>query len=155
MTILYRTIYTYFRCLTKQEVILQGLSTGKDAPLEVCWGGIAGRGVFATGRIHEADWLCEFKTSRLFPPTQREQYEEEYKKNREVSHIFDCMYPIPKVGRMCFDATRRYHQLGRYINRALPPNAVLTRPYWVRNKWRIGFIATREIEEGDEVVCNH
>ena len=51
---------------------------------------------------------------------------------------------------VCFDATRKYHQLGRYINPS--PNAAVTPPLKVRGKWRIGFLAIGDVNVGDEVV---
>ena len=57
--------------------------------------------------------------------------------------------------RLCWDATRRFEQIGRYMNHAQQGNAKLTSPMYVRGKWRIGFISIRNIEEGDEVVWNY
>jgi len=81
--------------------------------------------------------------------------EEEYEKNNEGSYIVESSYAVPGIGRMCWDATRYYHQLGRYINHAQKPNAAITPPHWARGKWRIGFVAVREIKEGDEVVWDY
>ena len=55
------------RCLTDDEKVMQGLTTGQDAPLEVREGGICGRGVFATGEINKGSWLCEYRTTCVFP----------------------------------------------------------------------------------------
>ena len=38
---------------------MQGLTTSRDAPLEVREGGICGRGVFATGEINKGSGFCE------------------------------------------------------------------------------------------------
>ena len=113
------------RCLTRQEVILQGLTTGKDAPLTAKKGGIAGRGVFAEANIPCGSWLCEYKATHTFPPNQRSKMEEEYERNHKGSYIVESSYAIPGIGRMCWDATRYYHQVGRYINHAQNDTTIL------------------------------
>ena len=141
--------------MTKQEKIIEGLSTGKDAPLEVRLGGVAGRGVFAKELIHKGSWLCEYKTTRVFDRSEKERVEEEYRVNNEGSYIVESAYSVPGAGYLCFDATRKYHQVGRYFNHARNPNASITPPFNVRGKWRVGFLAVRDIEPGDEVVWNY
>lgn len=42
-----------------------------------------------------------------------------------------------------------------YMNHAQGPNAVLTKPFFIRKQWRIGFMAVRDIMPGDEVVWDH
>ena len=144
------------RHLTKDEIILEGLTTGNDAALDVKEGGIAGCGVLpSAANITKGSWLCEYKTSRIFHPSEKAAAEEEYNKNEEGCYIMDLIYPIPSQGKMCWDATRRYHQLGRYLNHTRSPNAEITKPYWARDKWRIGFVACRDIVEGDEVVWDY
>ena len=138
-----------------EEKILHGLSTGDDAPLEVRERGIAGRGVFATGSVAKGSWLCEYKAGLVYPASERKKYEEIYDLNGEGSYIVESSYAVPKQGRMCWDATRRYNQIGRYLNHAQKPNAKLTQPYNVRGKWRIGFVAVRDIRAGDEVVWDY
>ena len=146
---------TTFRYLSKQETVLQGLTTGHDAPLEVREGGIAGRGVFATGAIRKTSWLCEYKAGTIYPPSEKDQHTTEYDVNGEGSYVIETSYAIPGVGKLCFDATRRYHQIGRYLNHAQHPNAELTTPVFARGKLRIGFVAVRDIEVGDEVVWDY
>lgn len=144
------------RCLTKQEKVLHGLTTGQDAPLVVRHGGIAGRGVFATASIEKGAWLCEYKASETFPASQYSEKMAVHDLNRvEGSYIVGCQYPIPGVGKLCWDATYYPHQIGRYMNHAQRPNAELTAPVFVRDKWRIGFVATRDIGVGDEVVWDY
>ena len=74
------------RCLTNDEIILQGLSTGRDAPLEVAEQGIAGRGVFATGKITAGEWLCEYR-GKVIPLREKKLHEEQYVMNDEGSYI--------------------------------------------------------------------
>ena len=148
-------IVTTFRCLNKQEQILESLTTGLDAPLEVRVGGVAGRGVFATGAIAKGTWLCEYKAALTYPPSEKPNHLEEYDLNNEGSYVVETSYAIPGVGKLCWDATRRYHQIGRYLNHAQRPNTELTAPVFARGKWRIGYMAVRDIEVGDEVVWDY
>ena len=148
-------IYTFaHRCLTKKEVIIEGLSTGKDAPLAVREGGCAGRGVFATSFIRKGQWLCEYK-GLVYPCSQLEKHIKEYNTNGEGSYIVTSEHPVGEGTRLCWDATRYMHQYGRYLNHARQPNASLTPPTYVRGKWRIGFLAAADIDEGCEVVWDY
>ena len=145
-----------YRCLSKEDKILHGLTTGQDAPLDVSKGGIAGRGVFAAAPIERGSWLCEYKASQIYPPSQRAEHEAVYDTNGiEGSYIVESQYPIPGIGRLCWDATYYYHQTGRYMNHAQHGNAEVTKPVFVRGKWRIGFMAVRDIHVGDEVVWDY
>ena len=143
------------RCLTDDEKVMQGLTTGHDAPLEVREGGICGRGVFATGEINKGSWLCEYRTTCVFPLAEKSVVEAEYDANGEGSYIIDSSFSFPQEGHLCFDATRKYDQLGRYLNHAQRPNAKLSRPFKVRGKWRVSFLACRVIGVGDEVVWDY
>ena len=135
--------------------MINGLTTGIDAPLEVKEGGVCDRGVFATGTIRKGSWLCEYKTAAVYPIDQKAAIEAEYDENGEGSYIIDSTFPIPKEGRICFDATRKFNQIGRYLNHAQSPNAKLTRPYKIRGKWCIGFLSLRDIGVGEEVVWDY
>ena len=103
------------RCLTDDEKVLQGLTTGRDAPLVVRDGGIGGRVFFATDVIEKGSWLCEYKTTSVFPQEEKPAVEAEYDANGKGSYITDSSYPIPNEGHLCFDATRKFEQLGRYM----------------------------------------
>lgn len=125
------------------KLLWKGSLLVRMPPLKVREGN-AGRRVFAKG-----SWLSKFKATRVFPASERAKVEEEYD---EGCCIIQSMYDVPSLGEMCWDATRRFHQIGKYLNHLNHPNAELTRPYWVRKKWRIGFTSSQDIEEGDEVV---
>ena len=51
---------------------------------------------------------------------------------------------VKDAGYLCFDATHKYRQIARYMNHAKSPNAVISKQYVVRGKWRIGFLAIRD-----------
>ena len=142
------------RYLTRKEISIHGLQTGEDALLEVRTSGAARRGVFATEEIKSGSWLCEYK-GIVYPLTERAKHTNEYDLNGEESYIISSQYSVPGKGRLCWDATRILHQLGRYMNHTTNPNASLTAPVHVRGKWRIGFVAMRDISRGDEVMWDY
>ena len=81
---------------------------------------------------------------------------EEYDKNGEGSFVVETAYPIPGIGRLCFDATRRYRDVGRYINH--DPrlyNSKLSTPKLLQGKWRIALLAIKDIEVGEEVLYDY
>ena len=142
------------RSLTKDEIIIEGLTSGRDAPVEVALGGIAGRGVFATGPISKNQWLCEYK-GIVYPRRQMQSHIDEYKRNGEGSYIIASKHPVGGETRLCWDATRYFDQLGRYINHGKNFNATTTAPRFARGKWRIGFVAVRDIKVGEEILWDY
>lgn len=125
--------------MTMEEVVLQGLTYGlTSSSLEVKDAGRRkGRGVFATRKIEKCEYLCEYRTTRVYHPKKREKYERKYEANDEGSYLLETQY-----GRkLVFDATRSYDQLGRYINHSSTHhNCRYWRPLLVRGKWRVGFV---------------
>ena len=134
--------------MTTREIIIEGLLTGKDAPLEE--GGLPGRGVFALSPISKGKWLCEYKGS--VTPAKQTSDQHKYDKG---SYRVTSTYTVGDGPRLCWDATRKFHQLGRYLNHAVDYNGRLTSPEFVRGKWRIGFVAVRDIGAGHEVVWDY
>ena len=65
---------------------------------------------------------------------ERDMAEEEYTLNGEGCYIVDTMYSLPGEGRLFFYATRKFNQLGRYLNHSTSPNAKLTSPLHARGK---------------------
>lgn len=51
---------------------------------------------------------------------------EEYDMNGEGSYVLGTAYTVPGVGRLCFDATRHFRDLGRLINHS--PKGFNTKP---------------------------
>ena len=114
--------------------------------------GRKGRGVFATEDIKKGTYLCEYRTTRVYHPKQRAKYEWEYEKNGEGSYLLETQFGK----KLIFDATRCYDQVGRYINHAsLKTNCNYWRPLYVRGKYRVGFVATRNICKGEELLYDY
>lgn len=133
------------------------MSTGIDAPLEVKDTGLAkGRGLFATARINKGQYVCEYHTSEIYPASQRKKLVERYAASGEGDYICEVRTGRGDSKWMCFDATRCYHQYGRYANHAskgcnIKPSA----PVFVRKNFRIGFLAIRDIKAGEELVWDY
>ena len=110
--------------------------------------------MFATAPIPKGSWLCEYK-GLVYPLSEKQKHEEEYITNKEGSYTVECHYPVAGEGRLCFDATQHFNQISRYLNHAQYPNAALSKPFFVRGRWRVGFYAVRDVEVGHEVVWNY
>ena len=127
-----------------------------QAKLEVKDAGVKGRGVFTTDTVHSGDFLCEYKTCRPpFPRKEKEQIQTEYVFNDEGSYIVEAQDPDGRW--MCFDATRRVDQFGRYINHAPNQltNAKVAKPLLVKGKLRLGVVAVKTIKPGQEVLYDY
>lgn len=62
--------------------------------------------------------------------------------------------PSPGAGgRLMFDATEQFHHAGRYTNH-VGGNLKLMGPYYIREKWRVRFIAIRVIV-GEELCYDY
>ena len=57
----------------------------------------------------------------------------------------------------CFDATRRLNQFGRYMNNApgSMANATPVPPVLLEGRLRVGFIATKHIQAGEEITWDY
>lgn len=80
-----------------------------------------GRGVVAKEPIKRGQYVCEYRTYRVYPVGSEEaqSFAQEYKLNNEGSFVLQTAYAVPGVGHhLCFDATRRFKDVGRLINHA-------------------------------------
>jgi len=147
----------FIRVLTPEEVVREGLAGKCQRPkLEVKPLPTTGSGVIALEAITKGSYICEYKTSSIYPARSRQEKDEEHSRNDAASYVVETTYSIPGHQRLCFDATERYHHPGRYINHvARGPNIKLKGPYYIRKKWRIGFIAIRDIREGEELCYDY
>ena len=152
---------TFFRMLSEQEILLDGLQGTTPKPsLEIRdMGHPTGRGVVALEAIEKGRFVCEYKTSQVYPANsqQARDMEEEYAVNGEGSYVFTTASVVSKVNaRLCFDATRRFRHPGRYINHAARGvNLKPCGPVFVKEKWRMGFIALRDIPRGEELCYDY
>ena len=137
-------------------MVIDGLRTGKGPKLDITTGGEAGRGVVAGEAIEKGAFICEYKTSKVFPVKKREEVEARHELNGLGCYIVETKHSVPGFGHLCFDATERFHHPGRYLNHVSKgPNSRLTRPFEVRGKVRIGFLALRDIPEGEEICYDY
>lgn len=135
--------------------MIAGLEENKTKQLEIveeCED--RGRGVIAGECIKAGEFVAEYKYSDSYSFKERRQREEEYATNREGCYILDVQLPDGR-GWWCLDATRNMHCWGRYINHSATPNLKMWRPMMIRKKWRVGFIALRDIPKGEELTYHY
>ena len=137
---------------------MDGLLSGKphSSLLVKRFPGDKGRGVVATNTIPVGSFLCEYKTGTPpYPRKQRAAKEAEYIHNNEGCYILEVQC---RDGRwLCFDATRRTQQYGRYMNHtsASLANAKPLPPFLVNGKLRVGFVTIKPIKTGDELLWDY
>ena len=115
-----------------------------------------GRGVVARERIVKGVYVCEYKTSSVYPAQDREP-DQVHSRNARGLYVMESAFEVkPGSGRLCFDATDRFHHPGRYINHVTKgANLKPMKPVYVRGKWRVGFLSLREIQVGEELCYDY
>jgi len=77
---------------------------------------------------------------------------EEYEWNGEGSYILEGQTP---KGWVCLDVTRRMGSVDCLLNHSLNPNLKPFRPLHIREKWRVGFLAVRDIKLAEELTWDY
>lgn len=113
-----------------------------------------GRGVLVEEFVPAGSYLCEYKTTEVYPRANRAKKEQEYATNGEPCMILEVQTP---QGWFCLDATRKYNTLGRLLNHAAPHVATAKpfKPLLVNGKWRVGFLSTKDLQPGTEVTWDY
>ena len=106
-------MYLFRNKQTLKEKIIDSLNRDLQAPIEIRDAGEKGRGVFATEDIPSSMYICEYKTTNVYNTDKFIRKQREYETNEEIFATITF-----KVGRTSYyyDATRRFNQMGRYIN---------------------------------------
>ena len=115
-----------------------------------------GRGVVARERIHKGAYVCEYKTSSVSPAKSVEE-DARHAQNTRGMYIIETSFEVKRgSGRLCFDATDSLHHPGRFINHvAKGANVKPAKPQFIRGKWRVVFLALRDIPEGEELAYDY
>ena len=74
--------------------------------------------------------------------------------NGEGSYLLETQFG----SKLVFDATRCYDQCGRYINHSSSgraKNCRYWRPLFIRGKYRVGFVASRDIAVNEELSYDY
>ena len=67
----------------------------------------------AKENIGKGRYVCEYKTSVVFPA--KDSCDEEH--TMKSTYVMQTAFEVkPGGGKLCFDATNRFHHPGRYIN---------------------------------------
>ncbi len=113
-----------------------------------------GRGVVLNTLVKKGDFLMEYELECAYPRQERAQHEDEYEENNEGCMIIEVQ---TKKGWICLDATRKTDAIARLMNHA-PPQVATARPhraFLLHGEWRLGFVATRDLTIGEELVWNY
>lgn len=139
---------------TPLEIASSALKLNKSKKLALCTHEVKGRGVRAEEEIMKGDFVCEYKYSSSYPWRKREAMEKGYEINGEGSYIVDV---VAGGKRLCLDATVNLNSWGRYINHApqKEANIKMHQPLWIRDKWRVAFLATKDITAGEELTYDY
>ena len=135
------------------EKVVSGLSTGKcKHKFEVVKYHEKGRGVISRQPIWKGEYVLEYKSKEVYKRSGMDDHIHQYDLTGEGSYIMEVQ---TKEGWYCLDATRRMGSLGRLLNHSANPNLKPFRPLWVRGKWRVGFLAIRDIAAGEELTWHY
>ena len=139
------------------EILLEGLLGHTRRPhLEAVHSSSKGRAVVAREGISKGQYVCEYRTYRVYPVGSEEEARLA-RENEEGSYVLSTAHTVPGAGtRLSFDATTRYRDIGRLINHSPKGfNSTPGSPVHVRGKWRVGMVAVRDIAEGEELVYDY
>ena len=142
--------------MTKKEIVIEGLEKRHEAELEVKDTGLErGRGLFATAVIQKGRYVCEYRTGDVYRASQKKKHVAKYNASGDGDYILEARTG-PQSVWMCYDATRAFHQFGRYANHSLKrANMVPSAPVYVCGKYRIGFTALQDIQPGEELFWDY
>ena len=110
--------------------------------------------VFVQEDVPKGTFLFEYKSKEVYPRKLRQLKEEEYSLNDEPCMILEVETP---QGWFCLGATRHFNTLGRLINHAPRQQATTkpTKPLFIKGKWRVGFVANRDLKKGEELTWDY
>ena len=130
---------------------LLGISTPPNFRIEVIEG--KGRGLILQEAVTKGAFVVEYEAD-VYPRREWPAREEEYIANGEGCYVMDVQ---TSQGWMCFDATRRFLSPGRLMNHARRCEATLTpfKPVLLGGKWRVGFLASRDLQPGEELTWDY
>lgn len=112
-----------------------------------------GRGVAVEERVLAGQYVLEY-SGDTYPRKERKVYEEEYSENGEGCFILEVQ---TRDGWICIDPTRQPYAVCRLLNHAPPSQATLVpfRPLKLEGKWRVGFVAARDLFPGEELIWDY
>ena len=112
-----------------------------------------GRGVRVKEKVPKGAYVREYE-GEVYPRKERAAREREYAANGEGCYILDCQ---TREGWICVDATRSYSAIGRLLNHAprFLPTLVPYKPLLVNGQWRVGFVASKDLMPGCELLWDY
>ena len=112
-----------------------------------------GRGLVVEEPVTKGEYVVEY-AGDVYHQKQRKARELEYTENEEGCFILEVQ---TKEGWICIDPTRRPLCPGRLMNHSPSSHATLVpfRPLKINGKWRVGFVAARDLAPGDELTWDY
>ena len=111
-----------------------------------------GRGVRATVDIPQNMFIAEYEAN-ILTPDQAEERERRHQIEGENLYMLDASYDNRRV---IFDATYRSDSIARLINHSKKnANLLLRKPIEIKGKLRIGFIAKKNIQKGEQLLFDY
>ena len=112
-----------------------------------------GRGLVVEEPVAKGEYVVEY-AGDVYHQKQRKARELEYTENEEGCFILEVQ---TKEGWICIDPTRRPLCPGRLMNHSPSSHATLVpfRPLKINGKWRVGFVAARDLAPGDELTWDY
>ena len=98
--------------------------------------------------------MCEYKTTDVYPITEKPEHEQMHQTNSAGSYIVETAYNVKGKSKLCFETTNQFHHPGRNHARK-NYNLKLKGPYQIRGKWRVGFLAVGNIGEAEELCYDY
>ena len=99
--------------VTWQEISTEGLlGKAPSVSVNIRENPGKGQGVVVTEPVPHGTYICEYKTTKVYPRAQREEYKAEYCQSDEPFDVYT------KDGWYCLDATIKYNSLRRLLNHA-------------------------------------
>jgi hypothetical protein len=154
MVCLHGHVFVYHRVQTAIEIASNGLKCNRNKKLEFIDANEKERGIICLEDINKGDYVAEYKYDESFPVKDRASKDREYAGNHEGCYILEAQLP---KGWICLDATRNINSWGRYFNHAPVSSANLKMhaPLNVNGKWRVAFMAIRDIKKGEELLYDY
>lgn len=144
------------RVQTRKEIASNGLKYNHNKSLEFIDAKEKGRGVITIQDIQKGSYVAEYKYDESFGVKDRAKKDKEYAGNHEGCYILEAQLPNHQ-GWICLDATRNINSWGRYFNHspAASANLKMHAPLMINSKWRVAFLAMRDINKGEELLYDY
>ena len=143
------SLHEYRKHQTIKEKVIDGLNRDLNAPVEIRdTGNVKGRRVFALQRIERHTYICEHKTTNAYKEDKFHLKQKQYEENEETSATIT--FPVGRK-KFYYDNTRRFNQIGWYLNHSKKANVKPHCAVFLRGKSRIGMYTIKDVLTDEEL----